>query len=137
MSTQLTPDVIFETRDGRIVFHFRKEIYETVAHPEKVENMEILHSEVNKLSDTLYNFEGALEDAVDFKEDQLFELYQIPEMEGDFVSKTKGTYILWMPNIKRAALNSYEAGNWQWTDARSPQDALNRYHGVDGVYMQE
>lgn len=55
------------------------------------------------------------------------EIYNLPEMDGDFVSSTNGTRLLWMPEIGRAAFNSYQGGDWQWTDASSPEDALRRY----------
>jgi len=79
----------------------------------------------------LDHFAGALVDVLNTQEDDEIELYNIPDMEGDFVSSTNGTRLLWMPGCGRAALNSYQSGDWQWTDASSPQDALRRYREDD------
>ncbi len=89
-----------------------------------------IHNYVGILSDTydcLRHYQNALLDIVNTNQDDAIEIYDIPAMDGDFVSSTNGTRLLWMPEIGRAALNAYQGGDWQWTDASSPQDALRRY----------
>jgi hypothetical protein len=81
--------------------------------------------------DCLRHYQYALVDVVNKVEDDAIELYEVPEMDGDFVSSTNGTRLLWMPEINRAALNGYQGGDWQWTDADSPEDALRRFHEDD------
>lgn len=76
-------------------------------------------------------YKGALVDVVNTKTSDDIEIYNVPDMDGDFVSSTNGTRLLWMPAIGRAALNSYQAGDWQWTDAASPEEALRRYRDDD------
>lgn len=72
-------------------------------------------------------FKNALIDVVNTTVDDRVEIFSIPDMEGDFASRTNGTRILWMPDIGRAAVNAYQGGDWTWTDAASPEDALTRY----------
>ena len=64
-------------------------------------------------------YEMARHDIVNAYQDDLIEIYNRPSGDG-----INGTRLLWMPKIGRAALNQYQAGDWQWTDADSPQDAL-------------
>lgn len=68
----------------------------------------------------LGRFGGALVDIVNTANDDEVEVYIVP-----------GTLLLWMPAIGRAALNASQVGDWQWTDAESPDDALRRYHDDD------
>jgi hypothetical protein len=79
----------------------------------------------------LTNYRYALVDVVNTQIDDTIELYDEPDMDGEYVSPTKGTLLLWLPIIGRAALNSYQAGDWQWTDADSPEDAIRRYREDD------
>jgi hypothetical protein len=79
----------------------------------------------------LSHYAGALADVVNTSEDDSIEIYNEPDMEGDYVSSTNGTRLLWMPAIGRAALNCYQSGDWHWTDASSPEDAIRRYHNND------
>ena len=83
---------------------------------------------INDLTDAhpaLAPYRHALVDIINTQESDPIELFNIPAMAGDFVSN--GTRLLWMPEIGRAALNSFQSGDWQWTDASSPEDALRRY----------
>lgn len=75
----------------------------------------------------LMDYRSALVDVVNTNQDEKIEIYNIPAMDGEYVSGGNGTRILWMPEIGRAALNSYQAGDWQWTDASSPEDALEQF----------
>lgn len=86
---------------------------------EHIEQLQAEHSE-------LAHYAGALVDVVNTKENDKIEIYDEPE-EGS----TNGTRLLWIPNIGRAALNAYQAGDWQWTDASSPEDALRRFREND------
>ena len=79
----------------------------------------------------LAHYAGALVDVVNTSEDAVIEIYNEPDMDGEFVSGTNGTRLLWMPDIRRAALNCYQAGDWSWTDAKSPEDAIRRYREDD------
>lgn len=72
-------------------------------------------------------YRGALVDIINDNQDDAIEIYNIPDMDGDFVSSTNGVRLLFMPEINRAALNSYQSGDWQWTDACSPEEALELY----------
>lgn len=72
-------------------------------------------------------FKNALVDIVNTREDDKIDIYWEPDMDGDFVSTTNGTLILWMHDIGRAACTANQSGDWQWTDASSPEDALHRY----------
>lgn len=76
-------------------------------------------------------YTNALVDVVNTAEDDQIEIYDEPDMDGDYVSPTNGTRVLWMPNIGRAALNSFQSGDWQWTDAKSAEDAIRRYREDD------
>jgi hypothetical protein len=89
-----------------------------------MEYIEELQSEHPELRPYTY----ALIDIVNTKEDDRIEIYDEPDMEGDFVSSTNGTHLIWMPDVGRAVVNAYQASDWQWTDAASPEDALRRYH---------
>ncbi len=76
----------------------------------------------------LQGFEHALVDVVNTHEDDVVDIYVSPdELADGFLSSTNGVRLLWMPKADRAALNSFQAGEWQWTDASSPNDALRRY----------
>lgn len=77
--------------------------------------------------DCLRHYRYALIDVVNTNQDDTVEIYNVPAMDGGFVSSTNGIRLLWMPEIGRAALNGYQGGDWQWTDAHSPEDALRRY----------
>lgn len=79
----------------------------------------------------LRNYTYALVDVVNEKVDYRIEIYEESDMDGDFVSSTHGTRLLWIPDVGRAALNSFQSGDWQWTDADSPEDALRRYREDD------
>jgi hypothetical protein len=46
--------------------------------------------------------------------------------EGAMV-KPNTVCILWLPDARSAAVKSYDSGEWQWTRASNPQDALRRY----------
>ena len=35
--------------------------------------------------------------------------------------------VLWLPDTRSAAVAAYDGGEWQWTRASNPQDALRRY----------
>jgi hypothetical protein len=85
--------------------------------------LEVLAADHPELADYRY----ALIDIVNTQHDDQIEIYNIPDMEGDFVSSANGTRLLWMPEIGRAALNAYQGGDWAWSDASDPEDALRRY----------
>ena len=72
--------------------------------------------------DALRHYGGALVDVVNTQEDDIIEIYNLPSDDG-----VNGTRLLWMPCIGRAALNAYQCGDWLWTDAASPDEALRRY----------
>lgn len=55
------------------------------------------------------------------------ELYRDEEIGQDGYLTGRATLLLWLPEIDRAALNESQGGDWQWTDASSPADALRRY----------
>jgi hypothetical protein len=79
----------------------------------------------------LENFKGVLADIVDTVLDYQIELFSFPDMEGEYISHTNGIRLLWVPDTARAALNRYQGGDWRWTDASSPEDALRRYREDD------
>lgn len=81
--------------------------------------------------DDLAHYRHVLVDIVNTEHDDAVEVYNVPAMDGEHVSSTNGVRLLWMPEIGRAALNSYQAGDWQWTDAASPEDALRRFAADD------
>jgi hypothetical protein len=55
------------------------------------------------------------------KTDSRVEIYEDREASKDSVC------ILWLPDTRSAALKPYGSGEWQWTRASNPQDALPRY----------
>jgi hypothetical protein len=79
----------------------------------------------------LSHYRYALVDVVNTENDDTIELHSEPDMEGDFVSSTNGVHMLWMPEINRAALNCWQGGDWQWTDATSHEDAFRRFREDD------
>lgn len=100
----------------------------------KLHSQEAVRSYVDQLvakHKELENFKEVLLDVVDTVMDYRIELFSIPEMEGEYISHTDGIHLLWIPEIARAALNRYQAGDWRWTDASSPEDALRRYREGD------
>ena len=77
-------------------------------------------------------FRYALTDVVNTVQDDEIECYaEADEDARGFVSRTDGTRVLWMPTISRAAVNSFQAGDWQWTDASGPEDAIRRYRDCE------
>ncbi len=84
----------------------------------------------------LAHYRNALREVVNTEQDELVMVYDIPAMEGGVVSTLNGTRLLWMPEIGRAALNSYQSGDWQWTDAYTPEDALARYRSGENGYLR-
>jgi len=85
--------------------------------------------------DELSHYRYALVEIVNTQHDDRIEIYNEPDMEGDYVSSTNDTRLLFMPGGDgyhgRAALNAYQSGDWQWTDASSPDDAIRRYKEDD------
>lgn len=102
----------------------------TIRHDPTLTTQGAVHDAVGRLTDAhkeLRHYQNALIDILNTNQDERIETYDTPAMDGDFVSSTDGTRLLWMPEVGRAALNGYQSGDWQWTDAPSPEDALRRY----------
>jgi hypothetical protein len=72
-------------------------------------------------SPALLPYRYALIDVMALKTDSRVEFFEDREMGKDSVR------ILWLPDARSAAIASYDAGEWQWTRASNPQDALRRY----------
>ena len=54
------------------------------------------------------------------------------DMQADgFRSTTHGVIAVYVPSMGRAAVNAYQGGDWQWTDAASMADAIRRYREGD------
>lgn len=64
----------------------------------------------------------ALMDVVNTRDDDVIHIFDVADQE---------IRLLFMPEIGRAALNRYQSGDWQWTDAHSPKQALDRYNNDD------
>jgi hypothetical protein len=80
----------------------------------------------------LAKYRGALVDVVNTQHDDVVVLHSETDMRDDgHLDAANGVHCLWMPEIGRAALNSFQAGDWQWTDARSAEDAVRRYREDD------
>ena len=73
-------------------------------------------------SPALLPYRHALIDVLALKTDSRVEAYEDREAGKD------GVRILWLPDTRSAAIAPYEGGEWQWTRASNPQDALRRYH---------
>jgi hypothetical protein len=60
--------------------------------------------------------------------DARIEIFEQPEVGDDRV------LLLWLPDHHRAALKLYDRGEWQWSDAANPRDALRWFHdgGIQG-----
>jgi hypothetical protein len=63
----------------------------------------------------------ALIDVMALKTDSRVEVYEDQGAGKDRVC------LLWLPDSRSAALKLYDRGEWQWTRASNPQDALRRY----------
>lgn len=85
--------------------------------------VEELISEREELSQIRY----ALTDIVNDTQDVIIEIH-IVSAEG-----AHDIHVVWMPEHDRAACNVYGSGSgdWQWTDASSPEDAARRYCSND------
>ncbi len=64
----------------------------------------------------------ALIDVIALKTDSRVAVYE------DREAGKHGVRILWLPDTRSAAIAPYDGGEWQWTRASNPQDALRRYH---------
>ena len=73
-------------------------------------------------SPALLPYRYALIDVMALKTDSRVEAYEDREAGKD------GVRIVWLPDTRSAALKLYDSGEWQWTRASNPQDALRRYH---------
>ncbi len=71
-------------------------------------------------SPTLLPFRYALIDVMALKTDSRVEVHEEAGKDG--------VRILWLPDTRTAAVAPYDGGEWQWTRASNPQDALRRYH---------
>lgn len=70
----------------------------------------------------LVAYRHALAELATLKGESRIEVYEHPETGNGRV------LVLWLPDAKRAVLKAYDAvGDWQWTRASNPQDALRRY----------
>jgi len=67
----------------------------------------------------LLPYRYALIDVMALKTDSRVEVYEDAGKDGG--------RILWLPDTRGAAIAPYEGGEWQWTRASNPQDALRRY----------
>ena len=80
----------------------------------------------------LHGFEGALVDVVNTEQDDVVEIYASPDqLANGHLSSTNGIRVLFMPEIGRAALNTFQAGDWSWTDAQTINEAFRRYLADD------
>jgi hypothetical protein len=81
----------------------------------------------------------ALIDVMALKADSRVEVYEVreagkesgrllwlPDIPGAAV-KPDSVCILWLPDTRSAAVKPYDSGEWQWTRASNPEDALRRY----------
>jgi hypothetical protein len=69
----------------------------------------------------LLPYRYALIDVMALKTDSRVEVYE------DQGAGKDGVRILWLPDTRSAAIAPYDGGEWQWTRASNPQDALRRY----------
>lgn len=102
----------------------------TIKAKSSMTSQEDKHEYVRKLIGDypqLVSYYGALIEVVDTRNDENIEIYNDPDREGGFSPIT--TQLLWIPAIARAA--AYRYGDWQWTDASSPEDAIRRYREDD------
>lgn len=54
------------------------------------------------------------------------------DMQPDgYLSTTHGVHVVYVHAIGRAAVNAWQGGDWQWTDASSVEDAIRRYREDD------
>ena len=106
---------------GTFTIKANESLHTQVAIAAYIEELTANHKELQR-------FENALIDVVNTRNDDVIEIYVSPdELANGYLSSTNGVLLLWMPGIGRAALNCFQGGNWQWTDASSPNDALRRY----------
>ena len=67
----------------------------------------------------LLPYRYALIDVMALKTDSRVEVYEEAGKDGG--------RILWLPDTRSAAIAPFEGGEWQWTRASNPQDALRRH----------
>jgi hypothetical protein len=72
-------------------------------------------------SPALLPYRYALIDVMALKTDSRVECFEDREAGKD------GVRILWLPDARSAAVAPFDGGEWQWTRASNPQDALRRY----------
>jgi hypothetical protein len=80
----------------------------------------------------------ALIDVMALKTDSRVEVYEeagkdggrilwLPDTPSAKEAGQDGVRILWLPDTRTAAIAPYDGGEWRWTRASNPQDALRRY----------
>jgi hypothetical protein len=72
-------------------------------------------------SPALLPYRYALINVMALKTDSRVEIYEDREAGRDTVCT------LWLADARSAALKPYDSGEWQWTRASNPLDALRRY----------
>jgi hypothetical protein len=72
-------------------------------------------------SSALLPYRHALIDVMALKTDSRVEVHE------DRKTGKGGVRILWLPDTRSAAIAPYDGGEWQWTRASNPQDALRWY----------
>lgn len=89
--------------------------------------VEELISKQEELSQIRY----ALTEIVNHTQDDIIEIHTFPADEDE--GRAHDIHVVWMPEVSRAACNVYGSGSgdWQWTDASSPEDAARRYCSDD------
>jgi hypothetical protein len=76
---------------------------------------------VTKSLPALLPYRYTLLDVMALKTDSRVEIYEDREAGGGSIC------ILWLPDARSAALKPCDTGEWQWTRASNPLDALRRY----------